>query len=156
MASQALHPLLRGMQRAEVMSLMCASANGTLLLLLLFFCLCSTGGAGEFTDYYLYITAEQDDHCQSGAVAWALPCLSDDTTNRCALLGWGCELFEQHAHLCGLCGMTWRLSCWTWRSGLRPIRGGQRVVLCWAVQRHFMRALLWWLEVWLAQPCLWC
>lgn len=46
----------------------------------------SAGGQGEFTDYYLYITAIQDDHCASGAVAWALPCLYDDTTNR-PLLG---------------------------------------------------------------------
>lgn len=40
------------------------------------------GGTGEYTDYYLYITAQQDDHCDSGAVAWALPCLYDTTTNR--------------------------------------------------------------------------
>lgn len=44
------------------------------------------GGTGEFTDYYLYITAHQDEHCASGAVAWALPCLYDTTTNR-PLLG---------------------------------------------------------------------
>ncbi|WIA15148.1 hypothetical protein OEZ85_001835 [Tetradesmus obliquus] len=44
------------------------------------------GGGGEFTDYYLYITAIQDEHCSSGAVAWALPCLYDDATNR-PLLG---------------------------------------------------------------------
>ncbi|KIZ07138.1 leishmanolysin-like peptidase [Monoraphidium neglectum] len=44
------------------------------------------GGSGEHTDYYLYITAMQDDHCDSGAVAWALPCLYDTTTNR-PLLG---------------------------------------------------------------------
>jgi hypothetical protein len=49
------------------------------------FCLV-VGGAGEFTDYYLYITAIQDEHCSSGAVAWALPCLYDDATNR-PLLG---------------------------------------------------------------------
>jgi hypothetical protein len=41
---------------------------------------------GEFTDYYLYITALQDEHCSSGAVAWALPCLYDTETNR-PLLG---------------------------------------------------------------------
>ncbi|KAF8060553.1 Invadolysin [Scenedesmus sp. PABB004] len=44
------------------------------------------GGGGEATDYYLYITAHQDEHCASGAVAWALPCLYDDATNR-PLLG---------------------------------------------------------------------
>jgi hypothetical protein len=47
---------------------------------------CYAGGTGEFTDYYLYITAHQDEHCASGAVAWALPCLYDTTTNR-PLLG---------------------------------------------------------------------
>jgi hypothetical protein len=50
------------------------------------FPLAAAGGAGEFTDYYLYITAIQDEHCSSGAVAWALPCLYDDATNR-PLLG---------------------------------------------------------------------
>ncbi|GBF91572.1 leishmanolysin-like peptidase [Raphidocelis subcapitata] len=44
------------------------------------------GGTGEHTDYYLYITAQQDNHCASGAVAWALPCLYDTSTNR-PLLG---------------------------------------------------------------------
>ena len=48
--------------------------------------LTSAGGGGEYTDYYLYITAIQDEHCASGAVAWALPCLYDDATNR-PLLG---------------------------------------------------------------------
>jgi hypothetical protein len=49
-------------------------------------CACPAGGVGEFTDYYLYITALQDEHCSSGAVAWALPCLYDTNTNR-PLLG---------------------------------------------------------------------
>lgn len=40
------------------------------------------GGKGEATDYYLYITTQQDNHCDSGAVAWALPCLYDSATNR--------------------------------------------------------------------------
>ena len=40
------------------------------------------GGEGEHADYYLYITAQQDGHCESGAVAWALPCLYDADTNR--------------------------------------------------------------------------
>jgi hypothetical protein len=40
------------------------------------------GGEGEPTDYYLYITAVQDEHCRSGAVAWGLPCLYDQDTNR--------------------------------------------------------------------------
>jgi hypothetical protein len=44
------------------------------------------GGTGEYTDYYLYITTLQDEHCQSGAVAWALPCLYDLDSNR-PLLG---------------------------------------------------------------------
>lgn len=30
----------------------------------------------------MYITAAQDGHCDSGAVAWALPCLYDTDTNR--------------------------------------------------------------------------
>jgi hypothetical protein len=40
------------------------------------------GGEGEPTDYYLYVTAVQDEHCRSGAVAWGLPCLYDQDTNR--------------------------------------------------------------------------
>eukprot|EP00878_Enallax_costatus_P007236 GHUV01007582.1.p1 GENE.GHUV01007582.1~~GHUV01007582.1.p1 ORF type:complete len:635 (+),score=97.10 GHUV01007582.1:1-1905(+) len=51
-----------------------------------FNCQTYQGGGGEYTDYYLYITAIQDEHCASGAVAWALPCLYDDATNR-PLLG---------------------------------------------------------------------
>jgi hypothetical protein len=45
------------------------------------------GGTGEHTDYYLYITATQDNHCDSGAVSWALPCLYDTNTNRPLLVG---------------------------------------------------------------------
>ncbi|KAF6252125.1 hypothetical protein COO60DRAFT_1704421 [Scenedesmus sp. NREL 46B-D3] len=44
------------------------------------------GGDGEATDYYLYVTARNDEACRSGAAAWALPCLFDDATNR-PLLG---------------------------------------------------------------------
>ncbi|KAF6250762.1 hypothetical protein COO60DRAFT_749723 [Scenedesmus sp. NREL 46B-D3] len=44
------------------------------------------GGDGEATDYYLYVTARNDEACSSGAAAWALPCLFDDATNR-PLLG---------------------------------------------------------------------
>ena len=40
------------------------------------------GGVGEFTDYYLYITSQEDEHCAAGAVAWALPCKYSATTNR--------------------------------------------------------------------------
>lgn len=46
----------------------------------------SAGGDGEATDYYLYVTARNDEACRSGAAAWALPCLFDDATNR-PLLG---------------------------------------------------------------------
>jgi len=49
-------------------------------------CVSYPGGTGEYTDYYLYITTQQDEHCDSGAVAWALPCLYDVETNR-PLLG---------------------------------------------------------------------
>ncbi|WIA20451.1 hypothetical protein OEZ85_004860 [Tetradesmus obliquus] len=44
------------------------------------------GGTGEATDYYLYVTALNDEACSSGAAAWALPCLFDPATNR-PLLG---------------------------------------------------------------------
>jgi hypothetical protein len=49
-------------------------------------CCCHTGGAGEATDYYLYVTTLNDEACSSGAAAWALPCLFDPATNR-PLLG---------------------------------------------------------------------
>jgi hypothetical protein len=49
-------------------------------------CCCDAGGEGEATDYYLYVSARNDDACRSGAAAWALPCLFDPTTNR-PLLG---------------------------------------------------------------------
>jgi hypothetical protein len=45
-----------------------------------------TGGQGEATDYYLYVTTLNDDACSSGAAAWALPCLFNPATNR-PLLG---------------------------------------------------------------------
>jgi hypothetical protein len=47
---------------------------------------CCAGGQGEATDYYLYVSARNDDACRSGAAAWALPCLFDPATNR-PLLG---------------------------------------------------------------------
>jgi hypothetical protein len=46
----------------------------------------AVGGSGEATDYYLYVTALNDEACSSGAAAWALPCLFDPATNR-PLLG---------------------------------------------------------------------
>lgn len=37
---------------------------------------------GEFTDFYLYLTAQQDTTCKNGAAAWAVACVYDDYTYR--------------------------------------------------------------------------
>ncbi|GIL60242.1 hypothetical protein Vafri_14875 [Volvox africanus] len=49
-------------------------------------CTSYTGTNGDDTDMYLYITAVRNDDCESGAAAWAKPCLLDLGDNR-PLLG---------------------------------------------------------------------
>lgn len=45
---------------------------------------------------YMYITAVQNKDCQSGAAAWARPCLLDYDTNR-PLMG-RCAMGGRHLH----------------------------------------------------------
>ncbi|KAI8473133.1 MAG: hypothetical protein J3K34DRAFT_466746 [Monoraphidium minutum] len=41
------------------------------------------GGEGEDADYYIYVTAKQDEGCsQPGVGAWAVPCILDTKTHR--------------------------------------------------------------------------
>ncbi|GLI70826.1 hypothetical protein VaNZ11_015830 [Volvox africanus] len=49
-------------------------------------CASYAGTNGDDTDMYLYITAVRNDDCESGAAAWAKPCLLDLGNNR-PLLG---------------------------------------------------------------------
>jgi hypothetical protein len=79
------------------------------------------GGSGEHTDYYLYITAMQDDHCDSGAVAWALPCLYDTTTNRPLLV----RLASARARLRALTAAL--LSLCRWSPGCSPYGSERRL-----------------------------